>query len=140
MPADVVGYDATDRLPKKYKDMLDGTFAEIVYVSGKVSLTDISDGNYKTCPASATTTCAQGGVGAIGDYLAEVVIIPGTTAAGIVQIQDGANSAITIWQGGATTALVTLIPFAVPLGIKSTNGAWKVITNANVTAIATGHF
>lgn len=95
---------------------------------------------YVTAAASTTQQC--GSTGATGDYLDGVLIVPGTAAAGIVQIKDGSGSAINIFAGGGTTALPTLAPFFVPVGAVSSGGAggWKVITNANVTAIATGNF
>ena len=93
---------------------------------------------YKPCPASATTT--MGATGATGDYLDGVLIVPGAAAAGIVQLQDGAGTAMTIFAGGGTVALPTLAPFYVPIGAVSAAGAWKVITNASVTAIGIGNF
>lgn len=107
--------------------------------SNKIFLTDISNGEYETVAASQTNQ-AMGATGAAGDYLAGVLIIPATTAAAAVTIKDGSLGAITIFAGGATTALVTLIPFFVPLGIKSTNGAWQITTGANVSAIGIGNF
>jgi hypothetical protein len=95
---------------------------------------------YKSCPVSATTLL--GATGATGDYLDGVLIIPGAAAAGIVQIQDGSGTAITIFAGGGTTALPTLAPFYVPVGAVSSGGSggWKVITNASVTALGVGNF
>lgn len=95
---------------------------------------------YVTAAASTTQQC--GATGASGDYLDGVLIIPGTAAAGVVQIKDGAGSAINIFAGGGTTALPTLAPFFVPIGAVSSGGAggWKVITNTNVTAVAVGNF
>ena len=89
---------------------------------------------------AASTTSALGATGAIYDYLAGVLIVPATAAAGVVQIKDGAGSAITIFAGGATTALADLKPFLVPLGLHSLSGAWSLITNANVSAIGIGKF
>src|SRR4051812_35845565 len=100
---------------------------------------DLAAGEYETIAASQTDQVI-GASGAAGDYLAGVLIVPGTTAAGAVSIKDGAGSAITIFAGGGTTALTALIPFFVPLGIKSTSGAWKISTGANVTAIGVGNF
>lgn len=100
---------------------------------------DLAAGDYETVAASQTDQ-ALGATGASGDYLQGVLIVPGTTAAGAVSIKDGAGSAISIFAGGGTTALITLIPFFVPLGIKSGSGAWKVTTGANVTAIGVGNF
>lgn len=104
--------------------------------SAPVTLNSMS---YVTVAASTTQQC--GSTGATGDYLDGVLIIPGTTAAGVVQIKDGSGSAITIFAGGGT-ALTTLIPFYVPIGAVSSGGTggWKVITLTNVTCIAVGNF
>lgn len=96
-------------------------------------------GNYETIGASATDQ-VMGGVGAVGDYLDHITITPLTTAAGAVSIKDGGGSAYTVFAGGAVTALTTLIPFTVDLGMRSASGAWKVTTGANVTAIGVGNF
>ncbi len=106
---------------------------------GTVSITDISAAEYETVAASATDQ-ALGATGATGDYLAGILIVPATTAAGAVSIKDGSGSAISLFAGGGVTALTTLIPFFVPLGIKSTGGAWKVTTGSNVSAIGVGNF
>lgn len=90
--------------------------------------------------AASQSTQALGATGAAGDYLAGVLIVPGTTAAGAVSIKDGSNTAITIFVGGGTTALTILTPVYVPIGAKSTAGAWQVTTGSNVTAIAFGNF
>ncbi len=102
-------------------------------------LLTLSAGDYETVAASQTDQ-VMGPTGATGDHLAGVLIVPGTTAAGAVSIKDGAGAAVTIFAGGGTTALTTLIPFFVPLGIKSAAGAWSVTTGANVTAIGVGDF
>lgn len=99
----------------------------------------LSATEYETVAASQTDQ-VLGATGATGDYLAGVLIVPGTTAAGAVSIKDGAGSAISIFAGGGTTALTTLIPFFVPLGIKSAAGAWKLTSGANVTALGVGNF
>jgi hypothetical protein len=95
--------------------------------------------DYETVAASASAQ-VLGATGKAGDYLAGVLIVPATTAAGAVSITDGSGSAITIFAGAATTALTTLIPFFVPIGAKSTSGAWKVTTGSNVSAIGIGNF
>lgn len=96
---------------------------------------------YKPAPAGATTL--MGATGAQYDYLAGVVIVPGTTAAGAVSIADGNGTAIQIFAGGATTALSDLKPFAVPLGfyaLATTTPGWRITTGTNVTAIGVGQF
>jgi hypothetical protein len=94
---------------------------------------------YEFVAASATTQ-ALGATGATGDYLAGVLIYPATAAAGAVSIKDGSNTAITIFAGGGTTALPTLAPIPVPLGIYSVSGAWQITTGANVSAMGIGKF
>lgn len=105
---------------------------------GTVSLTDISNGEYETVAASQTAQ-ALGATGAIGDYLAGLLIVPATTSPGAVSIKDGSGSDITVFTGGASS-VSNLVPFFVPLGIKSTGGAWKVTTGTNVSAIGCGNF
>lgn len=94
---------------------------------------------YETVAASQTDQ-VLGATGAIGDYLAGVLIVPGAADCGAVSIKDGSGSAITIFAGGGTTALPTLAPIFVPLGIYATGAGWKITTGANVTAIGIGDF
>lgn len=99
----------------------------------------VPDGEYATVAASQTQVMGSSG-GAKGDVLSGILVIPATTAAGVVQIKDGGGSAITVFPGGGTVALGDLKPFWIPLGFLSTAGAWTVITNANESAIAVGKF
>jgi hypothetical protein len=94
--------------------------------------------SYETVAASQTDQ-VMGAAGAIGDYLAGVLIVPGTTSPGAVSIKDGSGSAITLFAGGATS-IATLHPFFVPIGAKCTGAGWKVTTGANVTAVGMGAF
>lgn len=97
---------------------------------------------YKTVPASATSQ-VLGATGAQYDYLAGLLIIPATSAAGAVSIADGNGSAISVFAGGGTTALSDLKPFLVPLGLHalaSTTPGWKVTTGTNVSVIGIGKF
>ena len=97
---------------------------------------------YETVAASQTDQ-VMGATGAQYDYIAGVLIIPGTSAAGAVSIKDGNGSSISIFAGGGTTALADLKPFMVPLGLHalaSTTPGWKITTGANVTAIGIGTF
>jgi hypothetical protein len=99
---------------------------------------DISKGDFETVAASQSDQ-VMGPNGNIGDYLAGVLIVPGTTSPGAVTIKDGGGSAITIFTGGATS-VADLKPFYVKLGTKSAAGGWKITTGANVTAIGLGNF
>jgi hypothetical protein len=104
----------------------------------EATLRDISAGEYETVAASQTDQ-ALGASGATGDYLASVWIIPANVNPGIVQIQDGAGTAITIFAGG-TDSVSSLHPFSVNLGIYSAAGAWSITTGADVSVLATGNF
>jgi hypothetical protein len=105
---------------------------------GKVEIVDISNAEYETVAASQTAQVLGAGAGATGDYLAGLLVIPATTSPGLVTILDNATS-IPVFVGGASS-VSNLIPFFVPLGIKSVSGAWKVTTGANVSVIAVGNF
>jgi hypothetical protein len=93
---------------------------------------------YKTVAASQTAT-VLGTTGATGDYLAGVLVIPATTAAGLVTVLDNATS-IPIYVGGGTTVLTDVKPFMIPIGAFSASGAWKITTGANVSVVAVGKF
>ena len=96
---------------------------------------------YNTVAASAAAQALTGGSGgAAGDWLDFLLIVPATTAAGAVSIKDGSGSSITVWPGGGTTALVSLVPFAVPIRAVSAAGAWSVTTGTNVSVVASGNF
>ena len=97
---------------------------------------------YKTVAASQTGA-VLGATGAQYDYLAGILIVPATSAAGAVSIADGNGAAISIFAGGGTTALSDLKPFMVPVGAFCTAGTtpgWKVTTGANVSIIGIGKF
>jgi hypothetical protein len=93
---------------------------------------------YETIAASQTAQ-VMGMTGAQGDYIERVVIVPGTSAAGVVTLLDGSTS-ISLFAGGGTTALSDLKPLVVELNMYSKTGPWKITTGANVTAIAVGDF
>lgn len=94
-------------------------------------------GEYETVAASQTAQ-VLGATGGTGDWLAGVLIVPATTSPGNVIILDNATS-ITIFTGGASS-VSNLVPFMVPLGMKSVSGAWKITTGANVSCIGIGNF
>jgi hypothetical protein len=93
---------------------------------------------YETVAASQTDQ-VLGPTGAAGDYLDGLTVVPATIAAGAISIKDGSTS-ISVFAGGGTTPLTTLIPFFIPLGLKSVSGAWSVTTGANVSVIGIGVF
>ena len=89
--------------------------------------------------AKSQTGQVLGLVGAAGDYIERVVIVPETVAAGIVSLLDGSTSN-NLYVGGATTALTELKPITVELGMYSQNGAWSITTGDNVHVYAIGRF
>ena len=97
----------------------------------------VNDADYETVAASQTAQ-VLGAAGAVGDYLAGVLVVPATTSPGNVLILDNATS-ITIFTGGASS-VTNLVPFFIPVGAESVSGAWKVTTGANVSVIAVGSF
>jgi len=123
---------------KRLVDMGDGTHAEQVAVTGTVSLpADFSAGEYETVAASQTAQ-VLGATGAVGDYVAGLLVVPATVSPGLVTLLDNATS-IPVFVGG-TNSILSLHPFFIPLGMKSVSGAWKVTTGANVSVIAIGNF
>jgi hypothetical protein len=102
-----------------------------------VNLNNALVGEYETVAASQTNQ-VLGPTGATGDYLAGVLIVPATTSPGNVIILDNATS-ITIFTGGASS-VSNLVPFMVPLGMKSVSGSWRITTGSNVSAIGIGNF
>lgn len=93
---------------------------------------------YETVAASQTAQ-AMGATGATGDYLAGVLVFPATAGCGVVTILDNATT-IGTFPGGGTTALPSLVPFMIPVGLFSVSGAWKITTGANVAAVGVGKF
>jgi hypothetical protein len=92
---------------------------------------------YETVAASQTAQ-ALGATGATGDDIDGILVVPATTSPGNVLLLDGATS-ITVFAGGASS-VSNLVPFFIPLGIRSVSGAWKITTGANVSCIGIGNF
>lgn len=95
-------------------------------------------GQYETVAASATDQIL-GATGAVGDYLARIIIVPATTTPGAVSIKDGNGSAISIFAGGT----VDVKPIVVEIGMKTLNATtpgWKVTTGTSVSVIGIGRF
>ncbi len=112
--------------------------------AGSLSIAPASDAQFVTAGteyetvAASQTAQALGATGAAGDLLNGLLVIPATTSPGAVTILDNAIS-IPVFIGGASS-VSTLIPFFIPLGIKSVSGAWKVTTGTNVSVIGVGDF
>jgi hypothetical protein len=95
----------------------------------------VDGSEYETVAASQTDQVI-GATGATGDFLSAVLVIPATTAPGVVTIKDNTTAVIS-WPGGT---LPSVIPFTIPVGANSVNGAWKITTGANVSVFASGNF
>lgn len=93
---------------------------------------------YETVAAGQTAQ-PMGSNGVVGDVLTGVLVIPATTSPGPVAIKDGSNTAITVFTGGASS-VSNLVPFYVPLNLRSVQGAWQITTGSNVSAIGIGNF
>lgn len=108
-------------------------------VSGTVTanLGSVAGREYETVAASQTAQ-ALGATGATGDDIDGLLVIPATTSPGNVILLDNATS-ITVFAGGASS-VSNLVPFYIPLGMRSVSGAWKVTTGANVSVIGIGNF
>ena len=89
-------------------------------------------GDYEAVTVSSERV-VLGTTGAAGDYVNRLICVVATSISAVVQLHDG-TSTLPILQTG--TAAGT---YVVPLGIKSTSGAWRLTTNGP-TVIATGAF
>lgn len=118
-----------------------GGVSSVQGVSGGTPLpANISSWNgreYETVAASQTAQ-VLGATGAVGDDIDGLLVIPATTSPGNVLLLDNATS-ITVFTGGASS-VSNLVPFYIPLGMRSVSGAWKVTTGANVSVIGIGNF
>lgn len=107
---------------------------------GTLCITAMPGGvEYETVAASQTAQ-VLGATGAAGDYLSHCVIYPVTTGAGAVTVFDNASAAATNVITFTSGTLSNLAPIPIPVGAKSTAGAWKVTTGANVTVTCYGNF
>jgi len=69
--------------------------------SGTVNVLNVSSGEYETVAAGQTAQ-VLGATGATGDFLAGLLVVPGTTSPGNVLLLDNATS-ITVFTGGASS-------------------------------------
>lgn len=96
--------------------------------------------DYEAVAASKTAVLTgQTGGGKKGDIIKRLLIIPATTSPGAVTLADGANAAITVFAGGASS-VADLKPFWVEIDARSSIGAWTVVTGTNVSIVAVGRF
>jgi hypothetical protein len=100
-------------------------------------LTHLPGSEYQKIAASQTGQ-VLGATGGIGDLINGILVIPASTSPGPITLLDGAIS-IPVFTGG-TTSVSNLVPFLIPLGLRSVTGAWSLTTGANVSCIAIGDF
>jgi hypothetical protein len=105
-----------------------------------VPLTNFGAGKYEFVSVAVTSMQTLGPTGALGDYLAGVLIIPTTLSPGAIAIKDGSEIAMTVFLGGASS-VSNLVPFFIPLGMVSRSGAWQMTTGTGgAAAIGIGNF
>ena len=117
------------------------TNAGAALVKGGVGVVN-GGSTYIAVAASQTATVLQTSTGATGDYLSHCTIYPTSTSPGVVTVFDNTNTAANsaiLFPGGASS-LSNLVPFAIPVGAVSANGAWKVTTGASVSVVCEGKF
>ena len=102
------------------------------------SFAELPHTDYETVAASQSSQ-ALGPSGGAGDVLERLIVVPATTGAGSVSIQDGSTGATSI-SVFATGTLSNLQPFVITIGARSVNGPWRVTTGANVSVIGVGRF
>jgi hypothetical protein len=88
--------------------------------------------------AASQTDQILGATGGTGDLINGVLVIPASTTPGAITLKDGATS-IAVFVGGAGS-VSNLVPFFIPLGIRSVGGAWSLTTGTNVSCVAVGDF
>lgn len=93
--------------------------------------------DYQAIAASQTDKALGASGGKIGDYLSHIVIVVATAANSAVDIQDGGDTAISVFPDAPGSGIGT---YTIPLGLQSRTGAWSVTTDSGVTAIAVGKF
>lgn len=119
---------------------------DVITVQGIASMTpvlttstvSVLPGQEYETVAAGQTAQSLGATGATGDLINGILVIPATTSPGNVLLLDNATS-ITVFTGGASS-VSNLVPFFIPLGIKSVSGAWKITTGTNVSCIGVGDF
>lgn len=100
-------------------------------------MSEDNERDYETVAASVTAQ-RLGAEGAKGDFISHLLVIPATTSPGAISLIDGPTS-IVVFAGGASS-VSSLVPFVIPLLLKSVSGLFALTTGANVSVIAVGNF
>ena len=88
---------------------------------------------YEYIPAS-TTAQVLGNTGAAGDTLCRIIATVTGLTTNSLTLLDGATSYVLVPTGTAIGV------YSIDIIADSLNGAWKITTGSNVTAIAVGDF
>lgn len=97
------------------------------------------ESDYELIAASATDQIC-GPTGHVGDVLTRLIIVPETTGAGTVAIQDGDGTAINVFIAGTLSDLHTIVIEIGARCVNATTPGWSVTTGANVHVLAVGRF
>lgn len=116
-----------------------GAATSALQTAGNNAIAALRGTEYETVAASQTDQ-VLGAVGAVGDFLESLLIVPSSLSPGAISIQDGtAGVDITVFAGGPDS-VSTLHPFSVVLGIRALSTGWRVTTGAAVSVVASGNF
>ena len=106
-------------------------------VSPKLAQNVYSAMNYETVAASQTDA-VMGAAGGVSDVISHILVVPTSTSPQSITLTDGATS-ITVFAGGANS-LTSLVPFAIPLGLRASTGPWKITTGTGLSCVVVGDF
>ena len=93
--------------------------------------------DYKTVAAGQTDAVLGFTVGAVGDYMEELILVVVTAATAAVSVKDGGGAAISVFPNSPGGGVGT---YRVPGLGASKVGAWTITTGAGVSVIARGRF
>lgn len=109
---------------------------EVQWVGGAAAVAQAFGGFRAVAPGANTQVL--GTTGAAGDFLGQLICVVNTPASAQVQIKNGTGAAVTVYPNIATGGVPGT--YVIPIGLRSTLGAWQVTTGAGVEVIACGSF
>lgn len=86
--------------------------------------------------AASATDDVCGLIGAVGDYLHELICVVATAATSRVQLKDGGGTARDILPAN----VVGINTYVIPVNARCRDAGWKISTQAGVTVFAVGRF
>jgi hypothetical protein len=109
-------------------------------VDAEVGIAGFTTGKWQQIAAAVSTPAALvgAGAGAEGDTVVGLLVIPTTTSPGAVTLYDDTHTVVVF--AGGSNSLTCLVPFFIPLGLKSEGSGWYVSTGAGLSVVATGDF